>query len=140
MFFGNSTDDTRSLFFSSWQKYKHSQVLTPLEKQLIDVMVDHPEYHAIFEKTLDTWVPQPQQENPFLHLGLHLALRDQIALNKPEGITAIYQALYQKHGSKHYVEHLMMEHLGICIYNAQRNQCYPDESNYLNACKELLET
>ena len=138
MFYGNSTQDTRSPFYLSWQKFKKEEVLTPLEKQVVSVVIDHPEYHRILEQPMDDFVLQAGLENPFLHMGLHLALRDQIGLNRPEGIVEVYQSLYQKHGDPLYVEHLMMEPLALCLWEAQRDQRMPDEAAYLRACKELL--
>lgn len=138
MLFGNTPEDTRAPFFSSWKKFKGNEPLTSLEKQLVAVIFDHPEYHRLFDQSILDLTLQPGQENPFLHLGLHLAVRDQIALNKPAGITEVYQALYQKHGDTLYVEHLMMEPLALCLWESQRDQQAPDELHYLKTCQELL--
>lgn len=136
MVFGNSTQDTRPLFFSSWQKYKKNQPLTPLEQQIVDVILDHPDYQPFFEQSATA--PEQRRDNPFLHLGLHLAVRDQIALDRPSGIAAIYNTLYQQHHNAHRVEHLMMEPLEECLWASQRNQCLPDDSAYMDACEELI--
>ena len=138
MVFGSTTQDTRPLFFSSWQKYKKNQPLTQLEQQIVDVIIDHPDYQPLFEQSVNAL--EQQRENPFLHLGLHLAIRDQIALNKPIGIAAIYQTLYQQHQNAHHVEHLMMEPLAACLWASQREKRLPDDITYLKACKELIET
>ena len=102
------------------------------------VIFDHPEYHHLFEHSIHDLNLQAGQENPFLHLGLHLAVRDQIALNKPTGITEIYQTLYQKHGDSLYVEHLMIEPLALCLWESQRDKRAPDELHYLKTCQALL--
>lgn len=141
MFFGNTTHETRSVFFSGWQKHKENQPLTPLEGQLVEVIIAHPEYHRLLDQAInskDPTVLPASGENPFLHMGLHLAIRDQVAMNKPDGIAACYHSLLQKHGDPLYVEHLMMEPLAICLWESQRNNQLPDEIRYLNACKELL--
>ena len=141
MFYGNTTNETRSVFFSSWKKYKQNQPLSPLEQQLVDVMIAHPEYHRLLEQSIETIneaVLPAGGENPFLHMGLHLAIRDQVAMNKPDGITTGYQSLLQKHGDPLYVEHLMMEPLAIGLWESQRDKRMFDEIGYLNAVKELL--
>ena len=142
MFYGDKTQDTRQLFYTSWHHYRQNKPLLALEKQLVDVILMHPEYHALLEanttQQTQTYFPELGQSNPFLHMGLHLAIRDQLATNRPVGITAIYQQLVNKYNDVSIVEHLIMEHLGECLWLAQRNQCMPDEVVYLAACQQLL--
>lgn len=142
MLHSNDVQDTRGMFFSSWHKYRHHQVLTPLEKQIVDVILIHPEYHELLEsskKSLDrAYFPELGETNPFLHMGLHLTLRDQITTNRPIGMTAIYQELLQQYKNPEEVEHLLMEPLVDCLYHAQKHACLPDELRYLQACRQLI--
>ncbi|CEK09229.1 DUF1841 family protein [Legionella hackeliae] len=141
MFYGDDVQDTRQLFFSSWQKYREKHPLLPLEQQIVDVILVHPEYHGLLEATKNkeqAYFPEMGQTNPFLHMGLHLAIRDQISTNRPEGISTIYQQLVKKFRDSLAVEHLMMEYLAECLWQAQRDNTYPDESNYLQALTQLL--
>ena len=138
MVFGQSTQDTRPLFFSSWQKYKKNLPLTALEQQIVNAILDHPDYQPLFEQSMHGGEQRP--ENPFLHLGLHLAIRDQVALNKPSGIAAIYNTLYRQHNDHHHVEHLMIEPLAACLWASQREKRLPDDTAYLMACKELIKS
>lgn len=139
MFFGHNPQETRQLFFSSWQKYELNQPLTPLEQQLVNVILDHPEYLGVFQAIPPAASLSPT-DNPFLHMGLHLAIRDQITLNKPAGLTRIYQALQQQHQNVHQVEHLLMEPFAACLWEANRTSHPPDDVRYLNACQELIST
>lgn len=141
MFYGDNVQDTRALFFSSWLKYRQNQPLLPLEQQLVDVIIAHPEYQAVLEaepSNGETYFPELGQSNPFLHMGLHLAIQDQVTTNRPEGITTLYQQLINKYVDKTLVEHLLMEQLAECLWQAQRNQRMPDEMSYLTACRQLL--
>lgn len=142
MFHGDSVQDTRQVFFISWQKYRQHQPLLPLEKQIVDVIIAHPEYHPLLENVTlqkeQAYFPDLGQSNPFLHMGLHLVIRDQVATNSPQGITAIYQQLVKKHADPSIVEHLIMDHLAECLWQAQRSQCLPDDASYLSACNQLL--
>ncbi len=142
MFYSDNVQDTRQLFFSSWYKYRHKQVLLPLEQQIVDVILIHPEYHALLETTLpsneQTYFPELGQTNPFLHMGFHLAVRDQVGTDRPPGIRDIYQQLVNKHADTAAVEHLLIEHLAECLWQAQRNKTMPDETAYLNACRHLI--
>ena len=142
MFYGESVRDTRPMFYLSWHKYRHNQPLLPLEKQIVDVIITHPEYHALLEATMpdhhQTYFPELGETNPFLHLGFHLAIREQVATDRPPGIAGIYQQLINKYTDTAAVEHLLMEHLADCLLQAQRDQKMPDEVHYLNACRHLL--
>jgi hypothetical protein len=142
MIFGNNTQDTRAVFYSSWEKYQQTLPLTSLEQQIVQVMLDHPAYQSLFAQPangdLTAVVEQGAAENPFLHMGLHLAIRDQIALNRPEGIAGIAAALHLQYTNMHEVEHLLMEQLAQCLWAATRQQRLPNERSYLKACQELL--
>lgn len=142
MFYGDSTQDTRQLFFSSWHKHRNKQVLSPLEKQIVDVIIDHPEYHALLETVMphqdQAYFPELGQTNPFLHMGLHLAIRDQVATDRPVGMSSIYNQLLIKYIDNLTVEHLLIEPLAECLWQAQRNQVMVDEVGYIRACNKLL--
>ena len=142
MFYNDSVQNTRQIFFSSWQKYRQKQPLLPLEQQIVDVVIGHPEYQLALERgnaeNAQAYFPEMGQTNPFLHMGLHLAIRDQIATDRPPGITKLYQQLLAKYNDEFIIEHLLMEHLAECLWQAQKNQSMPDETSYLNACMTLL--
>ncbi|ASQ47407.1 hypothetical protein clem_14405 [Legionella clemsonensis] len=140
MFYGDSVQNTRQLFFTSWQKYLTKQPLLPLEQQIVDVIIAHPEYHALLESNNkeQAYFPEMGQTNPFLHMGLHLAIREQVSTNRPEGITKIYQQLLKKYADALAVEHSMMDYLAECLWRAQRDNTLPNEADYLQALKQLL--
>ncbi|MBA3535507.1 MAG: DUF1841 family protein [Tatlockia sp.] len=141
MFYGDKVQDTRQMFFASWQKFRQKQAMQPLEQQLVAVIKDHPEYHALLENPAGprdhTYYPELGQTNPFLHMGLHLAIRDQLSTDRPVGVLAIYKTLLQKYTDPLLVEHLMMDCFAECLWQAQRNKHAPDEKNYLAALSEL---
>lgn len=141
MFYGESPNDTRQLFYSSWKKYKQGTVLLPLESQIAAVIIDHPEYHAFLEATPQhdlAYFPELGETNPFLHMGLHLAIRDQVDTDRPVGMNNIYKQLLQKYNNSLSVEHLLVDCLAESLWQAQRNQTMVDETGYLNACYQLL--
>lgn len=142
MLFTQDRTRTRQLFRSAWQKHTSGQILEPLEKQIASLLDDHPEYHALVsgdEDVLDRdFKAEDGRENPFLHLSLHLALREQVGTDRPAGIASITRSLLLKHGDGHSVEHLMIEKLGLYLWEAQRQERAPDEAAYLNSLRELL--
>ncbi|MBA2710637.1 MAG: DUF1841 family protein [Tatlockia sp.] len=141
MFYGDNVQDTRKMFFTSWQKYRQKQPLQPLEQQLVAVIKDHPEYHALLENSSgpndQAYYPELGQTNPFLHLGLHLAVRDQISTDRPAGIIEIYKNLIKKYKESLVVEHLIIDRFAECLWQAQRNNQAPDDKKYLESLREL---
>jgi len=142
MLFTQERTRTRQLFRSAWKKKQQNQSLEPLEKQIVSLLDDHPEYHALLsgnDNVLDKdFSAEDGQENPFLHLSLHLALREQVGTDRPAGIASITRSLLLKHGDGHTVEHMMIEKLGLYLWEAQRQERAPDEAAYLNSLRELL--
>ncbi|MBU0654223.1 MAG: DUF1841 family protein [Gammaproteobacteria bacterium] len=138
--FGNDRDSMRRYYLQCWQKRKQQQPLDALEQQVARVIEEHPEYHALLEQTGKAlqreYLPESGETNPFLHMGLHLGIREQVATDRPAGIAAIYQRLATRHGVLE-AEHRMMECLIESIWLAQRNQAAPDEAAYLECLKTL---
>ena len=130
-------DDLRKIFFESWRKYKNTFPLEPLEAKIIDIILLHPEYHALLDNPDHFQQYDFDEGNPFLHLSLHLALHEQITTNRPKGIKAIYSTLYKKFNDKQKAEHAMMDCLAQILWNAQETGGMPDENTYLMHLKKL---
>ena len=139
MFYGNTVQDTRPIFFASWQKHRIGQALTPLEQQIVAVISCHPEYHDFFDQANSAvsknYLSEPA-ENPFLHLGLHLALREQIATNRPTGIQETFQQLANKYRDPLVAEHQMIAILSEWLWRAQQDGAFSDQG-YLAALNQL---
>jgi len=141
MLFTQDRQKLREAFFNAWQKHLQDQSLEPMDKQIVDLLLDHPEYHTLIENpdSIDKdYTPDHGEMNPFLHLSLHLALREQVGTDRPRGIASVTRSLLLKHGDGHTVEHLMMDCLGEYLWDAQRQQRQPDEQAYLQALKALM--
>ena len=135
-------NSSRKFFSEVWGKYKKQSPLEALEQLVLDVIFQHPEYHEILEKeekdiaAMD-FTPEAGMTNPFLHMGMHIAIQEQISTDRPEGITALYQQLLPGYSSAHDLEHGMMECLGETLWQAQRNNTMPDEIQYLERLRRL---
>jgi len=140
IFANQNRDQLRQMYVDAWHKHQNKLPLSPLEAQIADVIALHPEYQSLFddaEKILDKdWTPEQGSTNPFLHMGLHLAIREQINTDRPAGIRAEYQRMLLK-GQPHDVEHRMIECLAEALWNAQRSGRPPDENDYLAKLKSL---
>ena len=136
-----STDQTqlRSFYKNSWDKFKNKEPLSDLEKQVASIILEHPEYHHFFDN-LDIRSDINTNKNPnspFLHLGLHLGIRDQIAINTPAGISDIYKNLYNQYKDPHICEHKMLEILAEELWESQQNQTEFNTQNYINKLLNL---
>jgi hypothetical protein len=133
-------ESLRRMYLEAWQRYRQGRPLEPLQAQIADLIGEHPEYQALVEGGEDSvhreWTPDGGTANPFLHLGMHLALREQVATDRPPGIAAIHRRLAAAHG-RHEAEHRMMECLGEALWTAQRAGTAPDETAYLDALRRL---
>ncbi len=135
-----SRDEIRQVYLKVWHKMQNQSVLEPLEAIIADVIKLHPEYHSMLEmgetaKQKD-FSPEDGQTNPFLHMGMHITLREQAGGDRPAGILDIYTKLVQQKGI-HETEHAMMECLGQTLWNAQRHDAMPDENAYLACLRQL---
>lgn len=134
--FSNDRDEYRKVFFDAWQKHKNAEMLEPLESQLVEIILLHPEYQKILDNE-DFQTKDFESENPFLHISLHLGIREQITTNRPVGIKDVYLNLCKKYQDIHLAEHKMMEFLAQTLWNAEKNGKMPEEMSYLEGLKKL---
>lgn len=127
------------MYADTWQKRCDKIPLTPLEAQIADVIEWHPEYHAdvMSDELNKDYTPDAGKTNPFLHMGLHLGIREQIATNRPSGITSIYSTLTARIGDAHLTEHRMIDCLAETLWEAQSQNTAPDEQKYLASLYHL---
>ena len=127
----------REVFFRAWKKYRDQLPLEGIEKTIIDVAVRHPEYHAVLthpERFSEAdYSPDLGTTNPFLHLSMHVAIQEQLAIDRPPGIRARYQQLLLRERDEHAALHILLECLGEMMWQAQREQREPDLRAYF-AC------
>lgn len=136
-------DAGRRFFFRVWHKYRQQcEQLEPLEVLVLGVILDHPEYHHYLNNEEDTmsseFTPESDRVNPFLHMGMHITIKEQVGSDRPAGISGLYHALLQGGwADAHELEHTMMECLGDVLWQAQRANTMPDEYAYMECLKRL---
>lgn len=139
-FHTQSRAELRQMYVDAWRKRREKLPVEPVEAQIADVVQDHPEYHSALEQgeqVLDKdFQPEAGATNPFLHMGLHLAIRDQVATDRPPGIKAAFASLLPKQPSAHDAEHVLIDLLAEALWNAQRSGQPPDERAYLARVRE----
>jgi hypothetical protein len=136
MFTPNRTE-ARRLLIDAWRKYRAGDPLSGLEQLATRVIAAHPEYHAILEAPEAhmnrDYRPEHGEVNPFLHLSMHVAIAEQLAIDQPPGIVAHYERLRKARADSHAALHAIMECLSEVIWQAQRADTGPDAAVYL-AC------
>ncbi len=142
MFDGYTREQLRLAYAEAWAKHLAGVPLTALEAQIIDVISAHPEYQGVVSD-LDTALSfEPGAggvvENPFLHMGLHLAVREQLSIDRPPGVRDLHRQLQARYRDSHGAEHALMEALGATLWHAQRSGQPPDEAQYLTLVRNRL--
>ncbi|NIL93349.1 MAG: DUF1841 family protein [Woeseiaceae bacterium] len=136
--FGQDRTELRRMYSDAWQKARDGAALSPLEAQIALVVREHPEYHDAITGEIDQeFGVEAGRTNPFLHMGLHLGIREQVSTNRPAGITAIFKNLATRTGDPHQAEHRMIDCLAEVLWESQRNNQPPDEAAYLDRLRKL---
>lgn len=132
-------EEARRFFIEAWQKREQGLPQTPLEHLAADIVSLHPECHGLLARgeqaVAREWTPEQGEANPFLHLSLHLAVEEQLAIDQPPGICAAFETLLSRHGERHGALHEVLECLGETIFQAQRNSAPPDGAAYLDCLR-----
>lgn len=138
--FNPSRDQARQFFFDTWNKYKERQPLAGLETTVLEVLLQHPEYHALLDDAERfrerDYLPEAGETNPFLHLSLHIAIQEQLSIDQPVGVAGHYQRILKKCKEPHDAQHALMECLAEMIWQSQRNQTPPDSGVYLRCLEQ----
>lgn len=137
-----SRDSARQFFFKVWRKMATAQPLEPLEAIVADVIRAHAHYHDCLADPARVlrrnFGSDADEDNPFLHMGLHVAIHEQLLADRPPGIRALYRQLQAgEPADPHALEHRMMACLSESLEQANRDGRMPDEATYLSALRRL---
>jgi hypothetical protein len=138
MLFPQDRGQARAVFQRSWRKYLDGTPLEPLEAVVVDVVLRHPEFHGVLTaqdvNECDT-PAETGEDNPFLHLGLHVAVQEQIASARPPGMRELHARLVERWRDAHEAEHRMMECLLEVLRAGMAAGRAPDEARYLECVR-----
>ena len=139
--FGQDRNQLRQMYIDAWRKHQAGEVMQPLELMIAEIVTMHPEYHDMInagEDSLDKdFLPEMGESNPFMHMGMHIAIREQISTDRPQGIVTAHKKLLLRLQDPHEVEHQIMECLGRMLWESQQNNVAPDEMQYLHCIQKL---
>ena len=131
-------DRVRQVFVDTFRKSANGEALTPMEQIIATVIHEHPEYHSVLQhgEIAGDYTVEQGQTNPFLHMGMHITIREQISIDRPPGIAAAWRQLALRE-DPHSAEHRMLDCLAEILLQAQRDGAPPDEEAYLLAVRQL---
>lgn len=143
MLFAGSRQEARQVFFSAWRKYLDKKPLEGIEGIIVQVALQHPEYHTLLEHPDQfedkDYLPEHGETNPFLHMGMHVTIEEQLNMDRPLGIKSRFATLAEKQGDAHEAQHIMMECLAEMLWQAQRQGGAPDEKAYFSCLDANLD-
>jgi hypothetical protein len=139
----HTREQLRLAYAEAWRKRRARAPLSALETLIADVIALHPEYHVLLDDPAAVLAFEPSagggQENPFLHMGLHLAVREQLSIDRPPGVRDLHRRLLARLADAHAAEHELMQALGETLWDAERAGRAPDERQYLALGRRRLD-
>ena len=140
--FNPNRDQARQFFIDTWAKFQRRDPLSPLEEKTAAIISLHPEYHRVLDNPTSfistDWRPEAGDINPFLHLGFHLAIQEQLDIDQPHGIREIHAQLAAKLDDPHAATHEVLECLGETLWQSQRTGQALDGTLYLQLLRQRV--
>lgn len=144
MLFAGSRQEARQVFFSAWRKYLDKKPLEGVEDIIVEVALQHPEYHNLLQHPDQfedkDYLPEHGETNPFLHMGMHISIKEQLSLDRPTGIKARFEKLTEQLCNAHQAQHIIMECLAEMLWQTQHQGSAPDEKAYFSCIDAGLGT
>src|SRR6185436_9923409 len=145
--FNPTRNQARDFLFEAWRKFGAQEALSAMETMAVEVISLHPEYHTMLndrDRYLETYrdrdyPPEFGETNPFLHINMHLSIREQVSIDQPAGVKSSHLVLSNKCGSALNAEHEMMDCLAEMIWHAQRHRTGPDAQVYLDCLRKKID-
>ena len=135
--YSQNREQMRLMYQTSWEKYQQKHPLQGIEQLIVAVLKQHPEYQKVVTDptALQEAYTETNQVNPYMHMGMHITLAEQLGADRPAGIRQVYQQLMHKAADAHQAEHQMMECLERVLWEAQAAGTAPDEQQYLECLR-----
>ena len=140
MIFGRERDQIRRVFVDAWRKHGEGTPLEPLERSIAAVIEAHPEYQSMLSDAAAVSRDYPvegEETNPFLHMGMHITIIEQITSDRPSGIRDLYGRLRARFPDTHQLEHAIMQCLAESLWQSRERGQPPDEQGYLACVRRL---
>lgn len=132
MLYSKDREEMRAVFRQAWRKYQNNEPLEKIEGLIAELIALHPEYHtAINNVDHDDGIAREHTQQAFMHLSLHLAIREQISMNQPHGIRELYDKALKRRKDPLEAEHILMDALYEMMTRAENSPTGLDDQLYL---------
>lgn len=139
MLYSKDRQEMRGVFREAWRKYQAKEPMEKLESLIAELIATHPQYQAAVENhDHEDGIDQTLSQQAFMHLSLHLAIREQVSMNQPFGITMLYQQACQQRNNDSEAEHVLMDALQEMMIRAQSAPGGLDDALYLQLIQQRL--
>ncbi|WP_372716023.1 DUF1841 family protein [Immundisolibacter sp.] len=138
--FGQDRDSLRAAYAGAWQRHLERLPLDLQQQRIVDVLTMHPEYQALMmdpAALARDFDGSGGVTNPYLHMGLHVAIREQLGTGLPPEATQAHARLASRLGDRHAAEHCLIDCLAQTLWQAQRDGREPDFEQYREALRGL---
>lgn len=133
----SSPAEVRAFFRDAWVAARAGQLLTPLQDLVAGIVAAHPECHALLGDPALLERDDASTSAMFLHLSLHVAVREAVGADHPPGSRVLYERLLARGRDALDVEHAMLECLHEQILTAARAGRAPDPQLLIAAWRGL---
>ena len=141
MLYGSKRETYRQVFLDSWRAYQEGRPLEGVQTRIVAVILRHPEYHGLLADAQrglgQDFPPEQGRSNPYIHMSLHVALEEILALGEPAGIVDLFDSARRKL-SENGAEHLFVDCLGEMMWQAQRAGRAPEPTALLSCVRRSL--
>jgi hypothetical protein len=134
-----SQADVRRFFCEVYAKWQSQEPMNALETLTSQWIAEHPEHHPVLSDVdaalRNMEQVNPNADNPFLHLSMHLSISEQCSIDQPLGIRPAVEQLAHRLGSLHQAHHHTMDCLGRMIWESQQSGRMPDGNSYIDCVR-----
>ncbi|MDP2743219.1 MAG: DUF1841 family protein [Hydrogenophaga sp.] len=138
--FSPTQADVRRFFCAVHAKSTQDQPMEAIETLAAQWIAEHPEYHGelgdVDAALTRIGTAAPENDNPFLHLSMHLSISEQCSIDQPPGIRQAVELLTARRGDLHMAHHEVMECLGRMLWESQRSGRPPDGQAYIEHVRQ----
>ncbi|MBA4267091.1 MAG: DUF1841 domain-containing protein [Comamonadaceae bacterium] len=138
--FSPTQADVRRFFCAVHAKSTQDQPMEAIETLAAQWIAEHPEYHGelgdVDVALARMGTAAPENDNPFLHLSMHLSISEQCSIDQPPGIRQAVELLTARRGDLHMAHHEVMECLGRMLWESQRSGRPPDGQAYIEHVRQ----
>jgi hypothetical protein len=132
LIYSQNRTEQRKFLATAWKKFLSNKSLDPIEVEIVAIIKLHPEYHQLINNIELDYFPEGGEVNPFLHINLHLSLREQLSINQPNNIRNYYDKIINKVKDQHKAEHIMMDCIADMIFSSQKNNTAMNHQAYID--------